>query len=185
VESHWDRLLSTCDAWWLWFDSEHVPVMKYTFPEFLPTFAVAQPWDYVNVNRAVQYGYQILVGPVRYSASMGDEQSKPISEYIREVIRIREELKDTIYLGDFLDNQEVVVEAAQNLTYKAHRNARTAKRACVLVNQGAGPLETRVSFRGNTGGKACIYQPFEEARTQGFPAYVSIPGERLAIVVEE
>lgn len=184
VESHWDRLLSYCDAWWLWFDSEHVPVMKYTFPEFLPTFAVAQPWDYVNVNRAVQYGYQLLVGPVRYSASMADEQSRPLSDYIRETLRIREELKDTIFLGDFLDDQEVAVETAENLTYKTHRNPTTGRRACVLVNQGTGPLETRVAFEGSTGGSACIYQPFAAVETRGLPADVSIPGERLAVVVE-
>ncbi|HMN28550.1 MAG TPA: DUF6259 domain-containing protein, partial [Caldilineaceae bacterium] len=32
VESPWDRLLSYCDAWWLWHDMlDHTPVMKYTF----------------------------------------------------------------------------------------------------------------------------------------------------------
>ncbi len=132
--------------WWLWFDTEHVPVMKYTFPEFLPIFAVVQPWDYVNVNRVVQYGYQILVGPVRYSASMEDEQSRPILNYIREVIRIWEELKNTIVFGDFLYNQEVGVETVENLTYKTHRNATTGKRACVLVNHCAGPVEQRSSI---------------------------------------
>ena len=185
VESHWDRLLSYCDAWWLWFDGEHVPVMKYTFPEFLPTFAVAQPWDYVNVNRAVQYGYQLLVGPVRYSTSMADEQTRPLSNYIREIIRIREGLKDTIFLGEFLDDREVDVRTAENLTYKTHRNPATGKRACVLVNHAAGPLKTRVAFEGNAGGRARIYRPFEKVETRELPAAVSIPPERLVIVVEQ
>ncbi len=185
VESHWDRLLSTCDAWWLWFDSEHVAVMKYTFPEFLPTFAVAQPWDYANVNRAVQYGCQILVGPVRYSASMRDEQSRTISAYIGEIIRIREELKGIIFFGEFLDKLEVEVRAAEHLQYGVHRNPKTGKRACVLVNHSAEPLETGVAFEGNDDGRARIFQPFEKVRMQELPAELSIPGERLAIVVEE
>jgi hypothetical protein len=185
VESHWDRLLSYCDAWWLWYDTDHVPVMKYTFPEFLPTFAVAQPWDYANVNRAVQCGYQILVGPVRYSASMGDEQSRPVSTYIREAIRIRDELKETIFLGEFLDDLEVDVPAVEHLTYKSHRHPQTGKHACVLVNHGAEPLRTQVAFPGNARGGARIYQPFQSVATQQLPADVTVPGERFAIVVEE
>ncbi|HEY3109832.1 MAG TPA: DUF6259 domain-containing protein, partial [Chloroflexota bacterium] len=34
VESTWDRLLPYCDAWWLWHDMlDHLPAMKYAFPE--------------------------------------------------------------------------------------------------------------------------------------------------------
>ena len=185
IESHWDRLLSYCDAWWLWHDFEHTPVLKYTFPEFLPTFAVAQPWDFVNVNRTVQYGYQLLVGPVRYSASMADPQTKSLSNYIKEIIRIREHLKDTIFLGDFLDDLEVDVQPAPNLTYKTHRNPTTGKRACVLVNQGTDPLETHITFDNNTTGAVSIHRPFTEPQTHKLPVDISIPGERLAIVVEE
>jgi hypothetical protein len=73
VESPWDRLLAFCDNWWLWHDMvDHLPVMKVAFPEFLPTFAVVQPWDYTNANNALRYGYQILVGPARYSTSLRD-----------------------------------------------------------------------------------------------------------------
>ncbi|MFC1452905.1 DUF6259 domain-containing protein, partial [Verrucomicrobiota bacterium] len=185
VESHWDRLLSYCDAWWLWFDGEHVPVMKYTFHEFLPTFTVAQPWDYANVNRAIQYGYQILVGPVRYSASMGDGQSRPVSAYIGEALRIREELKSIIFFGEFLDKQGVEVRGAGHLQYGVHRNPDTGNRACVLVNHDSGPAEARVAFEGNSRGGARVFQPFEEAAGSRFPAEISIAGERFAIVVED
>ena len=185
VESHWDRLLSCCDAWWLWFDDEHTPVMKYTFPEFLPTFAVAQPWDFANVNRCIQYGYQILVAPVRYSASMGDEQSRVISTYVREAIRIREELKDTIFFGEFLDDLEVEVRAAKHLHFGVHRNARTGKRACVLVNHGTETLDTRMAFEGNRNGRVRVFEPFQETKVQDLPVDLSIAGERCAIVVED
>ena len=185
VESHWDRLLSTCDAWWLWYDMlDHVPVLKYTFPEFFPTFAVVQPWDYNNVNNAVRYGYQILVGPVRYSASMSDEQSRPISAYIREVIRIREELKDTLLFGEFLDNLEVTVEAGEHVKYSTHRNPDTGKRACVLVNLGEDEKRVEVAFDGPPS-PARIYRPFEEVQGIKLPAMLLVPGERLVIVVEQ
>ena len=185
IESHWDRLLSYCDAWWLWFDDEHAAVMKYTFPEFLPTFATAQPWDFANVNRAVQYGYQILVGPVRFSASMADAQNRVISAYIREIIRIREELKDVIFFGEFLDRLEVDVRECEHLCYAAHRNPDTGKRACVLVNHSSEPIDTAVVFEGNDSGRVRIYRPFQDVAQQEIPAEFSIPAERLAIVVEE
>src|SRR5712692_4193361 len=72
-----------------WHDMlDHIPAMKYTFPEFMATFAVVQPWDYNNVNNAIRYGYQA---------------------YVAEVLRIRDELKETVFLGEFLDMLEVSV----------------------------------------------------------------------------
>jgi hypothetical protein len=185
VESHWDRLLQYCDAWWLWFDMlDHVPVMKYTFPEFLPTFPVVQPWDYNNVNNAVRYGYQILVGPVRFSASMADDQSRPISRYIREVIRIREELEDTIFFGECLDTMEARVAPARLLRYGTFRNPETGQRACVLVNLGVEPVCTNVTFEEPCAQTARIYKPFEDVTDEALGTAITVPGERLAIVVE-
>jgi len=168
VESDWDRLLSYCDAWWLWYDMlDHVASMKYAFPE------------------AIRYGYQLLIGPVRYSASMSDDQLRQISQYIAEVLRIRGELKDTIFLGEFLDTLEVSVEAAENLKYNTHRNPNTGKRACVLVNLGQRPVQTTVSFQGNAGGRVSIHRPFKEVQRQTSPATVLVDGERFAVVVEQ
>jgi hypothetical protein len=185
VESHWDRLLSYCDAWWLWHDEDHVPAMKFTFPEFFPTFTVAQPWDYVNVNRAIQYGYQLLVGPVRYSASLADPQYGLLSAYIRESLRIREELKDTILFGEFLDDRETRVTVAEHLTFKTHRNPATGRRACVLVSHGPTPLRTSVAFDGNDAGQAEIQQPFAKAQAYTLSSAMEIPPERFLIVVEQ
>src|SRR6266851_1208803 len=183
VESSWDRLLTYCDAWWQWHDTlDHIPVMKYTFPEFMATFAVVQPWDYNNVNNAIRYGYQVLVGPIRYSTSMADEQMREISAYVAEVLRIRDELKETIFLGEFLDVLEVSVSPHPNLKYNTHRNARTGKRACVLVNQGMESLETCVAFEGSGQQQLRIYRPFEPVTRGASPLSVKVPAERLVIV---
>jgi hypothetical protein len=185
VESTWERLLPYCDAWWLWHDMlDHVPAMKYAFPEILPTFPVVQPWDYNNVNNAIRYGYQLLLGPIRYSTSMADEQMRPIASYIAELLSIRDELKETIFLGDFLDVLEASIEPSPGLKYNVHRHPGTGKRACVVVNQGLAPLETRVAFEGG-GGPVRVYRPFESARAARSPVALTVPGERLAIVVEE
>ncbi|HEV8634931.1 MAG TPA: DUF6259 domain-containing protein [Chloroflexota bacterium] len=184
VESTWDRFLSYCDAWWLWHDMlDHVPVMKYAFPEFMAMFPVVQPWDYNNANNAIRYGYQLLLGPVRYSASMADEQMRPIATYVAELLRIRRELEDTIFLGEFLDVLEVTVAPHPHLKFNTHRNPRTGQRACVLVNQAETPVETTLSFEG-VSGPLLVYEPFAEVRRATSPAALSVPGERLAIVVE-
>jgi hypothetical protein len=186
VESYWDRTLPYAEAWWNWHDRlDHVAVLKYTFPEYLPTFAAVQPWDYNNVNNAIRYGYQLLVGPVRYSRSMQDEQSRELSRYIAEVIRLREELKETIFLGEFLDTLEGCVQAGENVRYNTHRHPRTGQRACVLVNLGETPADATVAFAGNPEGQARLYQPFQPVAGKPLPVRVTLPGERLAIVVEE
>ena len=164
---------------------DHIPAMKYTFPEFMATFAVVQPWDYNNVNNAIRYGYQVLVGPIRYSTSMADEQMREISAYVAEVLRIRDELKETIFLGEFLDVLEVSVSPHPNLKYNTHRNARTGKRACVLVNQGMESLETCVAFEGSGQQQLRIYRPFEPVTRGASPLSVKVPAERLVIVAED
>jgi hypothetical protein len=164
---------------------DHLPVMKYTFPEFLATFAVVQPWDYNNANNAIRYGYQLIMGPVRYSASMADQQSQPISTYVAELLRIRNTLKETIFFGDFLDTLEVEVKGEGELKYNVHRNPKTGKRACVVVNQGEAPRQAQVTFDGAKGATLSIYRPFTNVESSSNPATVTIPGERLAILVEQ
>jgi hypothetical protein len=184
IESTWDRCLAYCDAWWLWNDTlDHVPAMKYAFPEFMAMFPVVQPWDYNNANNAIRYGYQLLMGPVRYSASMADEQMRPIATYVAELLRIREGLKETIFFGEFLDVLETSVASSPHLKFNTHKHPRTGKRACVLVNQAETPIDTTVSFEG-ADGPLLIYEPFAEVRRATSPAGLSLPGERLAIVVE-
>jgi len=186
AESPWDKTLQYAEAWWNWHDTlDHVAAQKYTFPEYLPTFPVAQPWDYTHVNNAIRYGYQLLIGPGRFSCSMHDEQTRELSKYIAEVLSIREELKETIYLGDFLDTLEAFVKSSENVKYNTHRNPKTGKRACVLVNQSKEIAEASVEFLGNADGRICIYKPFDKVRTEQLPVKILIPGEYLAVVVEE
>ena len=63
---------------------------------------------------------------------------------IREMRCIRQELRDTLFLSEYLDT-----------------------------------LEATVSFHGKA------YQPFVPARATSLPSALAIPGERLAIVLEE
>ena len=186
VEAWWDRLLTYSDGWWNWHDMlDHVPVMKYTFPEYLPNFTINQPWDYNEVNNAIRYGYHLLIGPIRFSESMKNRQFEKLAEYIRELISIRETLKDTIFYGDFLDVLEVKVKASDTVKFNTHKNRSTNKRACVLVNFDKNTQEASLEFTGLGSRSAKVYQPFKKPFQIKPPYKIKIPSERLIIVAEE
>jgi hypothetical protein len=188
VEASWDRLLPHCDAWWNWIDGQdHTAATKYAFSEMLPTFPVVQAYDFTSVNNAIRFGYQLLIGPARWSQSLGDAQYRPLARYVKEVIRIRRSLAETIFNGEFLDTLEVTVKAPPHVKFSVFRNARTGKRACVLMNLSLSPATAVVRFkagRGESSGRAAIYRPFQKVAHSRLPASVAIPGERLAVVEE-
>lgn len=188
AECPWDRLFPFTGVGWAWHPTsgQHVPVLKYTFPYvYLPTMAVTQPYDYTPVNNALRYGYQIFVGPGNYVETMDFPPFRPLANYIKEAIRLRQGLKDTIYSGEFLDTLEASVTSAGTVGYGVFRNTSTGKRACVLVNYDREPHEASVRFDGNTSGAVEVYQPFADASHRQLPVTVRVPGERFAVVREE
>lgn len=174
---------------WAWQDNteDHVPLLKYTFPEWLPGLVVPGPYDYTPVNNAVRYGYQIFVFPGSgiVPESMGYKPMRQLSAYIKEMLSILEPLKETIHFEDFLYDQGVQFNGPPETRYSVFRNLKTGKRACVVANLGERASDAVVgSFNGNDGGPIKLYQPFEKIRDTRLPAHLTIPSERLAIVVE-
>ena len=188
AECPWDRLLPFTGVGWAWHPTggEHVPVLKYTFPQvYLPTMSVTQPYDYTAVNNALRYGYQIFAGPGNYTEPMDYPPFRPLANYIKEAIRLRQSLKDTIYSGEFLDTLEASVESAGHTGYGVFRNTSTGKRACVLVNYDRDPREVSLkSFDGDTSGAVEVHQPFASPSSRKLPVTLRIPGERFAVVIE-
>ncbi len=189
AECPWDRLLEYTGVGWSWHQAagQHVPVFKYTFPDlYLPTIAVQQPYDYTAVNNAMRYGYQIFVGPGNYTEAMDYRPFQPLADYIKEVIRLRKELRDTIYSGEFVDTLEAAVTGSGETGYGVFRNPRTGKRACVLVNYDREAREVSLQrFEGRSGTSVRIYQPFSKPRQASLPVPIRLPGERFAVVMEE
>jgi len=109
---------------------------------------------------------------------------KPLSGYIKELMRIREELKDTIFLGRYTETMGVKVKGDNFLKYCTHENPQTGKRACVLANYGETVGKAWVVFEGGSGGMVSVYQPLAAKKTAQPPITVTIPPERLVIVIE-
>jgi hypothetical protein len=189
TESAWDRTLAYSNVAWEWHSNtaDHVPVLKYTFPEWFPGLAAPQPFDFTPVNNAVRYGYQIFLGPGNYTSpdSMAYQPMRQLSVYVREILRIMEQVKDTICSGEFLDTLAAQFEGPAEMRYSMFRDPKTAKRACVVVNMGEQSHHASVrAFEGNPNGKVVVHQPFNPPRTCNLPVDMEIPAQRLAIVAE-
>jgi hypothetical protein len=186
VETSWDRLLTYVDGWWTWINKvDHLAPFKYAFGEFNQQFTIQTGHDFAAVNAALCYGYHILFGGMNFSTSIEDPAMRPVARYLKEAVRIRGQLADTIFLGEFLDDQQAAVTPRPHLRYGVHRNLTTGKRACVLANYGPKSLQTSVKFDDNKRGSAAIYRPFEKVIHAKLPAKLLVHGECFAVVVEE
>ncbi len=188
VESNWDRMLSYTDVVW-WAALGQRSSVKDTFPQWTPTGAVNQPFSYNAVNLLVWQGCAMLVGPGHYTASMNDALWRPLSAYIKEVQRIRQCLKDTLFLGQLLEMQATAVHGPfaehEDARWSTFRNNETGKRACVLVNLSDELLEAdSVVLADNTDGAVTVCQPFEQDQTAQLPVTITVPPERLVVLAE-
>jgi hypothetical protein len=110
---------------------------------------------------------------------------RQLSNYVLEVLRIQEPVKDTICFGEFLDTLGVQFAGAEEMRYSMFQNSRTGKRACVVVNMGEKSNRASIkAFEGNTSGKVIVHQPFSPPRAGTLPLDLDVPSERLAIVAE-
>ena len=119
---------------------------------------------------------------------MGSEGWQSLSAYIGEINRIREALKETIYLGEYLGDEQIQLEkpANPNFAYSVFRNTRTGVRACILVNNGSLPSRCTVrAFEGSESGEVEVHQPFAPTHRTTLPADLTIPNERIVVVVED
>ena len=107
-----------------------------------------------------------------------------LSRYIRELLEVWALEKAVFFLGEYLDNQQVTVEAGDDVAWGVHRDPASGRRGCVLMSFSEDASEATVSFAGNADGEVRILQPAAQPCTTSLPATVVIPAERLVFVVE-
>ncbi|MEN8250805.1 MAG: hypothetical protein ABFS32_17865, partial [Bacteroidota bacterium] len=108
-EFGYDRLIPYFDVGYRNAAGLDVSTFKYVFPEWTSCMHVSMPGDFRTVNAAVMTGSVIVIEPRSYQSSMADPLYKKISEYIREVERIRKELKKVIFTGEYYDELDAEV----------------------------------------------------------------------------
>jgi hypothetical protein len=185
IETTWDRSLAFgASTWW----GGNMAAAKRVFPELVETVGLYQPFDFVGVNDAVRNGYAVMVAPYHFNRSVDADGWQGLSEYIREVKRIRDELDESVFFAEYLGASEVRFgpeKAATPFDYAAFRNRRNGKLACVLTHRGPAAESVPVAGLGpRDKGPVRIYRPFQPVEMAQLPFRVAVPPERFAIVVE-
>ena len=109
AEAVQDRLIPYIDVYYRNSNAHHISPLRYVFPEWTACQHVCTAHDYIGINGAVLTGSVICVEPETYSASVKNPLWVRTAEYIREVERIRKELLDIIFLGNYYDNLDAVI----------------------------------------------------------------------------
>ena len=196
-EGMWDRLFTYTDT--LWWGNGETSALKAAFPQVSLVCGIEQPYDFNKLNHAVLEGQNLLVGPGNYTKSMDYGPIKELADYIGEVTRIREELFDSLCMGEKLDashgpykRRDAFLEVDGSFARSPHarwclyRDVGTGKRAVILANLAADTLKvTDLAIADNHGGECRVVQPFEVDRQSTLPISLSVPGERVAFIVEQ
>jgi hypothetical protein len=100
-----DRLLPYFDVGYRNAVRNQVSTLRYVFPEWTSCQHVSAPRDFRGVNSAVFTGSVICIEPDSYQGSLDQPVYRDLAAYIREIIRIRSLLAETIFLGRYYDDQ--------------------------------------------------------------------------------
>lgn len=139
------------------------------------------------MNNGMRYRFVWDLVPRHYNDSADDPLTRPLARYVSELIRIREEYANLLLYGRFNDTMGATVAGGgPYIRYSVfdpfHSSAKG--RACVIVNFGNSPQTVEVSLDGMTG-NVFIAAPFHADRTAVLPVRITIPPDRLAVVVKQ
>jgi hypothetical protein len=194
-EGTWDRLLSFSDvSWWGPCDS----MMKEVFPQRMLTAGIEQPYTFNKVNQAMLKGDALLIGPANYLYGMEYPPMRRLFEYIRETIRIRGELLETVMHGVIADASDGIFRQKEPqlsisgalstpppMHWTVFRNVKTGKHVILLANLTRDTLQAEgVTLQGADGAACRIHAPFSPTRPAVFPISLQVPGERVLFIEE-
>ena len=134
------------------------PVLKYTFPEWTATIFGESPGDFNQMNNGMRYGFVWDLAPRHYNASVDEPLTRPLARYVSELIRIRKQYADLLFLGRFNDTMGATVDGGANVRYSVFKPLQAGKsgEACVVVNFDSTPQTVTVSLDGVSG--TCRWQ---------------------------
>jgi hypothetical protein len=183
-ECSWDRMVQFTGATW-WVGNQLIT--RKVFPENAETQMIGMGYDYLGVNNLVRDGHIVMVAPLNFCRSMAWQPWQGLSDYMREVKRIRDRLSDTVFLGEVLDHEGVQLpgEPATGVAYTNYRNIATGKHACILTNDRMDAKKQAFGgFENAAGGEVRVHTPFREPKTLKTPVEIEIPAEGIVFVEE-
>lgn len=183
-ECQLDRIMPYIDLTYVRFPVRHTPYLRTMFPAWTSTICVTgvDAYAFDSINMAVRCGYFISAEFPGFRRGFGDKRFEVLSKYLAEVLRIRRELEDTIYFGEFLDAKGVRVEnTTSDILYGVFKNTEDGWYACVIQNTGDKRATVTLSFDdGRKPGK--IVSPFGGERAAEKDGTVGIEPHSFSIV---
>jgi hypothetical protein len=158
-----DRLIPYVDVFYRTTQGYDIAPLRHVFPEWTSCSHIYAPLDFRGVNGAVLTGSVICVEPFSYQGSLGHPLYRKLAEYIREVERIRGELKDIIFLGDYFDTQGVKITELSAANPDSSPTVRRVGGEVMLPKgeiagsaEGSSQLESRVHGHFTTNQRAIV-----------------------------
>lgn len=160
--------------------------LRYTFPEWTATIFGESPGDFNPMNNGMRYGLVWDLAPRHYNVSVDAPLERPLARYVQQLIRIRKQYADLLFFGRFNDTMGATVKGGRYIRYSVFKNYKKndSSRACVVVNFGDSPEQAEVSFD-NESGQVSIAAPFRPDRTAELPVHLTIPPQRLVVIVKK
>jgi hypothetical protein len=186
-ETWWDRAFQFVDILYSRMVDIDIPstALLYTFPEVASTIFAENPGDFNVMNNGMRYGMVWAFAPRHYMDSMDEPLTRPLSAYVKELIRIRSKHRDLLFEGRFQDGEGATVSRHRDVRYSVFRSAlpEIRRRACVVVNYGDRPRETSVGLSGGSP-RVEVLQPYHEDRVATSPVLIQLSPRACAVVVE-
>lgn len=189
-EAAHDRMIPFTDVFYRCASGFTISPLRVVFPEWTACRHISTARDFHGVNGAVVTGAVICMEPEMYRSTLANPLWADMVRYLKEVERIRRELADIIFLGNYFDTAGAKVtlasgaDAAGTLAYGVHARVKTGCRAIVVANMGAGEQEYRWAFLHTAVGKAMLHEPFQSPREVMAGESLRIKGEGVNILVE-
>ncbi len=161
------------------------PAVRYTFPEWTATIFGESPGDINPMNNGMRYGLVWDLAPRHYNDSLDEPLTRPLAQYVSELIRIRTKYPDLLFHGRFKDTLGGQVKMDRDMRFSIFEplEVGSPRRACVVVNYGEREASAEIAFAGKEGHQAEVSAPFQPDRTTVLPARVTIPAHHLAVIV--
>jgi Domain of unknown function (DUF6259) len=183
AEGWWDVFYQYIDASQTKLhDYEHLPVLKYTFPEVLLRVFVDR-LDYHSVNGCIRCGHWMCFAINNHHSTLAG--APELGPYVREALRIRSALNDYLWAGRFRDTLGArVVGGHDRVRYGVHEHRLTGKKAYVIVNfSDDEPAKVRL-LPDRHAGAFRLFTPFAETRRWTGDEAVEVAPARFAVIVE-
>jgi hypothetical protein len=175
-----------CEALYLrHFGQDHVPVREVAFPEVKASCCICGDFDFGLVNSAVRFGHILAVEALRLWGTCADLPN--LAPYIREVLRLRRELRDNLWLSRVVQTTFARIQPVELVRVGALQSwvdspASGSPHALVLHHFEAEPLTVDLELLGPYR-RAVVHRPFADPQDVGPRFSLEIPRDRLAVVV--